>query len=427
MREAERDWQGRPGHDERQRATPDCSPHRKFRIAHLSFQPVENDARVERARGALIEAGFECPLVAPGYGLHVPFMTWRHKAAVATLYSASARMGYAAARIAFFSFAHHRQALRVLTGLQPDAIHAHDWDAAVVAAAAAGLLGVPFAYDAHEFAAEMHAERRGWRLAVAPLIRALEGPSAQQAAFVISVGEALGETIRRNLRLNQAPITIRNIPDREPLCALDHRANRSDDEFLLHYHGILARGRGLETALAAMEHLPARFRLRLTGIWRQPAFEREVKTILASQPFGGRVELAPPLPHAALVDHAAEADIGLCLLSGTTPHDRAALPNKVFEYLYAGLSVVESGSDEVASIIKAAECGASVPPDDPKSLARLLASWNREKVNGMRRAALLAAQTFNWNLEKRRLAAAWRTVLERSSGSALNILASAEE
>jgi glycosyltransferase involved in cell wall biosynthesis len=381
-----------------------------MRIAHVTFQPTEGDARVERARDAMAEAGYSCPIVEPGRDFALPAMTPKHKARVALLYGSSSRLGAAAAEAAFFSFAHHRQALEALLRLAPDAIHAHDWDGVIVAAAAAQRLGVPFAYDAHEFAAEMHSERLGWRLLVAPLIRKLEGLAARRAIFVIAVGDTIGEALEQSLDLANRPITVRNIPDIAPLANLPYRTASSRATILLHYHGTLARGRGIESAVATMDHLPAHFRLRLTGPWRQRAFERHVKGLLAARPADGRIFLVPPLPHAELVSHAAQADIGLCLLAGKTRHDRGALPNKIFEYLHAGLAIVGSGSDEVARLIGMVGCGASVPPDSPEIIARLLKDWSPETIEAMRRAALRGAEAFAWAQEKRRLVAAWDAV-----------------
>ena len=387
------------------------------RIAHITLQPTQNDARVARAVACLEAAGYACPLVgpsrdaAPGFGL--PAMTRGHKMRIALTFGPAARTGYRAAHRAFFALPHHRAALRALIAARPDAIHAHDWDGLVVAEAAARQLRAPFAYDAHELAAEMHAERRGWRLVVAPLIRRLEGPAARRAAFTITVGPRLAASLRDRLALDDPVAVIRNIPPIHPVGPPAPRPHGA--RLLLHYHGILARGRGLETALDALEMLPADTALRLTGPWRQPAFQAAVEARVRARPRDGRLTIHPAVPPAELVAHAASADIGLCLLSGDTAHDRVALPNKLFEYLNAGLAVLVSGSDEMADIVRAHRCGlvlgrAGGAPT-PRDLAVAVAALGRDDIVTMRRNALAAARAMTWSAEAARLVALWDAVL----------------
>ena len=392
-------------------------------IAHVTLQPVESDARVGRARAALEEAGFACPLVGPGFGFNLAPMTAIQKLRIALAYGLSGRFGDGAARAGFFTLPVHRQAVSTLIGMRPEAMHAHDWDGAIVADAAARRLGIPFAYDAHEYAAEMHAERRGWRLTVAPMIRALEGPTARRAAFVVAVSDRLARAMAENLPLLDTPITVRNFPDGPIPANAASRPIVLDRRIHLHYHGILARGRGIETILAALERLPDRFTLRLTGPWRQPAFEAEVRALLMTKPkLALRVVFVEALPPERLVAHAAEADVGLCLLAGATIHDKGALPNKLFEYLHAGLVIVASGSQEIADIVERTGCGVIVAPGDADALVATLTALDPRTIEKMRTAAIAAAGDSSGIVKKRNSSRLGKMFWNRSRhrGSFLN-------
>ncbi|MGK2962835.1 MAG: glycosyltransferase family 4 protein [Gemmatimonadaceae bacterium] len=63
------------------------------------------------------------------------------------------------------------------------------------------------------------------------------------------------------------------------------------------------------------------------------------------------------------------ASIGLAAYVRDAPQ---SLPNKIFEYLSAGLPVVSSLGDEAARVLMANQCGVTYTPGDPDSLLRSL-------------------------------------------------------
>lgn len=383
------------------RTRDDARLARAERVCHVTLQPLQSDARVKRALSAMREAGIDCPVVGPGHGVRQQVLDARAKLATALLYTTVGAFGTGGATRAFFMRPAHREALAALVATRPDAIHAHDWDGCIVAAAAAAALDVPFVYDAHEFAAEMHIERIAWRVTVAPLIRRLEGPAARAATRVISVSPMLGQMLQERLRLDRPVLTVRNVPQALPVQLRDRPAG---DPLLLHYHGVLARGRGIELALDAVLNAATPVRLRLLGPWRQAAMQREVEDRLAGAANAARVLIEPAVPHDQLIAKASDADLGLCLLPDPSVHNRIALPNKLFEYLYAGIVPVVSGSDEMAAIVARYRCGFVLDPQKPgEALAALIPTLTRDRIEAMRLRCLDAARDFSWENEKRTL------------------------
>lgn len=383
------------------RTRDDARLARARRVCHVTLQPLDNDARVKRSLGAMREAGIDCPVVGPGHGVGQRVLDARAKLTTALLYRTVGTFGVRGARRAFFMLPAHREALDAVIAARPDAIHAHDWDGCIVAASAAAALEIPFVYDAHEFAAEMHIERPAWRMTVAPLIRRLEGPAARAAARVVSVSPMLGEILRERLRLDRPVLTVRNIPQAVPV---EMRMRSPQQPLLLHYHGVLARGRGIEIALDTVLNSEAPVQLRLLGPWRQAAMEREVADRLAGAPHASRVRIEPAIAHGELIAKASEADLGLCLLPDESIHNRIALPNKLFEYLYAGIVPIVSGSDEMAAIVERHRCGFVLDARRPgEELAALLPTLTRKRVDAMRLRCLDAARGFSWENEARTL------------------------
>jgi glycosyltransferase involved in cell wall biosynthesis len=376
-------------------------------IAHITLQQYDSDARVLRAVQALEAAGYSCPVVAPGLGFDLPNYSVAYKARIALTFGSAARLGKLMAERAFFALPHHRAAVEALVMLSPDAIHAHDWDGLLVARRAAQILQIPYSYDSHELAGHMHGDRVIWAATIRPLIRLLEGEAARDAVFVVAVGELHARELKRFLGIDSLCVVVRNISQLSALNVLPMRAENAP--ILLHYHGALAGGRGLETAIDALALLPQHFVLRLTGPWRQAGLERKLRSRLERKGLRERVRLKASMPHEQLVSHASEADIGLCLLTGGSRHNAIALPNKIFDYLKAGIVVTTYGMKDVG-FLQNAGAGIILADDLPKTLASALASLDRSRIDAMRVNALHLAKLHHWNGDALILVRAWNDV-----------------
>lgn len=379
-----------------------------MRIAHITLQPYENDARVLRAIDALENEGFECPVVAPGHGFQIPRFDFVQKAKTASVFALGARFGARRARRAFFHISHYRDAVNALVEIRPDAIHAHDWDGLFVGAEAAERLQVPFIYDSHEFAAHMHSTRRLWRASYGALINALEPTTVRAASSVIVVSDGHGKAMQKQLSITSPIHVVRNISNSTALATPHTRTGA--DTILLHYHGALAEGRGIEIAIKSLTQVPVQFRLRLTGPWLQEAFKAEILALIDRLRLRDRIDLVAPVRHDQLVRHASTADIGLCLLPSENMHNAIALPNKVFDYLKAGIPIIASGTRELAFL---EQTGAAIimEHDSVTDFVSCLLSFNLESLQARKVAALQHAYNNEWKDDAKQLIICWSNIL----------------
>jgi len=82
-----------------------------------------------------------------------------------------------------------------------------------------------------------------------------------------------------------------------------------------------------------------------------------------------RVHLLPPVLPDELLAVTASADVGLVLLEDTCLNHRLALPNKLFEYLAAGVPVLASDLPELRRVVETYRVGCVVDPANPGALA----------------------------------------------------------
>ena len=85
------------------------------------------------------------------------------------------------------------------------------------------------------------------------------------------------------------------------------------------------------------------------------------------------------------------------MLEDTCLNHRYALPNKLFDYVHAGIPVLGADLDEVRSIIARFDIGQTADPSDPDSIAAALRTMMHEELQQRWRSNLpQAAETFTW-------------------------------
>ncbi|HRZ08122.1 MAG TPA: glycosyltransferase family 4 protein [Candidatus Competibacteraceae bacterium] len=120
-----------------------------------------------------------------------------------------------------------------------------------------------------------------------------------------------------------------------------------------------------------------------------------------------------PVNKAKLAGLMAATDVGMQILANVPAFYYGTSPNKFFDYIAAGLPVLNNYPGWLAGIITEHECGYAAPPDDPVAFANALihAADHRDELRRMgQRARALAQSEYNRDL----LAARFVTWLEKA-------------
>jgi len=99
-------------------------------------------------------------------------------------------------------------------------------------------------------------------------------------------------------------------------------------------------------------------------------------------------------------------------------NNRFCLPNKLFEYLMAGLAVVGSDLPELRKVIMGHNVGRVFNPEDPQDIARALNDLleDEEQLARMKRNALHAVRAvYNWQAESVKLLKAYESLVAVSA------------
>ena len=366
------------------------------RVTMLVRNPFTNDTRVEREARTLTAAGYRVTVVADG-APGLPTTEERDGVTVKRI----ARRG---PRLPGLRFVTHVWRLRrAVEGTRPDIVHAHDADALQSAGPAAARLRVPLVYDSHEL--WLGRTARGRSRLYDWLNRAwyglVERRYARRAALVIVANPGVAPELERRYGIRGVrhvanyPVEAEPVPARDLRSLPDAAAIPAEAPIILYLGAVMAH-RGDEEIVRALADVGG---AHLVCLGAAGPHVGAIRTEIQRLGLEGRVHLLPPVPSQEVVPFAGSAAIGVSLVQPASLSYRLALPNKLFQYMAAGLPVVASDFPDVRSVVEGSGAGVVVDPTDVDAVARalreLLGDPSRARAMGDagRRAV---RERFNW-------------------------------
>lgn len=260
-------------------------------------------------------------------------------------------------------------------GADTDVWHLHDFPA-LSAIAPRLASSVPYVYDSHEIyfaagtAARLPAAVRGW-------LARTERRLARRSAGLVTVNDACAAELSRlgapyTIVVHNCPPLVEVVPAGDPLRAA---CGISPDVPVILYHGLLARDRGLEQLVEAMDDPRlAGAHLALLGYGES---REALRLLAAARPGPARIHVLDAVPIDALPAWVAPADVEALPIQPTTLNHRLSTPNKLFEAIAAGVPVVASDFPAMRAIViggPGGTLGELCDPTDPRSIASAIAT-----------------------------------------------------
>lgn len=356
-----------------------------MRVCHLTSVHPAHDTRIfEKECLSLVEAGYDVYLVAPA-----AHSTRDRGVTIAAVPPARGRLQRVVVTTA-------RVLLRALQ-VRATVYHFHDPELIPVGLVLR-LLGKHVIYDVHEDVPadilNKHYLARGIRAVLSRLVDVGERAAARAFTRVLAATPAIA---RRYPHSHCA--LVQNFPAWTEL-ATPNGTPYATRPPVVTYVGLLQEIRGVVEMVRAVEAVAARQRVQfvLAGRFDTPALETRVRATAAWQ----HVDYRGVLPRAAVAQLFAKARVGLVLFHPTANHIESQ-PNKLFEYMAAGLPVIASRFPLWQEIVEGNGCGLVVDPLDPAAIASaidwLLAHPAEAEAMGARGRDAVR-ERFNWPREE---------------------------
>jgi glycosyltransferase involved in cell wall biosynthesis len=129
-----------------------------------------------------------------------------------------------------------------------------------------------------------------------------------------------------------------------------------------------------------------------------------------------RVKFIPKLPWNMLMRYTRSADAGLTLDKNSNMNYDFSLPNKLFDYISAGIPVIGSKIKEVAKIILEYRCGIVIPEVTPEEISKAIIKLriDRSLLTELKLNSIIASKSLTWEKESLKVKDFYRLILNKS-------------
>ncbi|MEA3317338.1 MAG: glycosyltransferase, partial [Bacteroidota bacterium] len=240
-----------------------------------------------------------------------------------------------------------------------DILVANDLDSLLANYLVSCIKRKPLVYDSHEYYTEVpELVNRPFPKKIWLLIEKAILPRIKHA---YTVSNEIAITYNKLYNINMS--LIRNVP-----YYLNGNISRNshNKEKVILYQGSLNIGRGLEPMIDAMKYLD-NFKLQIIG---SGDLSDELKDRVQNQKLNDKIEFLGKIPFCDLPQYTINADIGIALEENIGLNYYYALPNKLFDYIQAGVPVLVSPFPEMQQIVQEYDIGTVYDHSNPEVLAK---------------------------------------------------------
>lgn len=360
------------------------------KIATVSvINDLFTDHRVYKTCKVLIDSGYEVNLIGRKLPGSLPLPTWPFNATRMSLLFKTGPL--------FYFFFNLRLFFRLLFR-KSDLLFANDLDTLLPNYLISKLKNLPLIYDSHELFTEVPEllnssfKRKIWLKLEAKIIPNLK--------VCITVNQSIASIFEKKygVKFN----VIRNIPEQINAYIPSTRNELklpTDKKIILLQGAGINIDRGAEELIDAMVYIndSVLYIIGSGDIWN--LLEEKVKIKGLSQ----KVVLIKKLPKDKLMSYTAHADLGVSIDKNTNANYYYSLPNKIFDYIHAGVPVLASRLPEIEQIITQYQIGTYIDSHEPTHIAEVINNlFSSTQLNEFKRNTAIASAELNWKNERKK-------------------------
>lgn len=286
-----------------------------------------------------------------------------------------------------------------------DLLLSNDLDTILPTFFISSLKRIKMIYDSHEYFTETP-ELVG-RPRVQRVWKRIEEFVVPKLDEMITVCDSIAELFREKYGVKVH--VIRNIPMRK---ALPAKVDKKTLGLPLDKHILVLQGsginiqRGAEELVESMRYLDDCFLMIIGGGDVLPM----LKEMVVELGLGERVLFLPRMPYANMMAYTQHAELGFCLDKDTNLNYRFSLPNKLFDFIQAGVPVVASHLTEIERIIRQYDLGLFVENHDPETIASVVRDGlsDADRIKRWKENLAVAACDLCWENEEKVLLSVYK-------------------
>ncbi|HLV23621.1 MAG TPA: glycosyltransferase [Moheibacter sp.] len=362
---------------------------KKRKIITSVINNFQGDQRVQKVCNSLIKFGFEIEVVATDLRgdpqLNFPYPI--HKL---HLSRQNGMQMYLA-----FNWKLFRKLLKITK--KEDILLANDLDALLPNYLVSKIKGCELVLDSHEIFSEAPTlHNRPFRKSI---WKFLEKSILPKIKHFYTVSKGYADWFEKEYHVQ--PEIIMNVPVvKTAFEELNIKLPETQpDEKILIYQGAINFSRGIEKMIEAMQFLE-KVQLWIIGIGPKKA---EFEALTSALNLEKKVKFIGQVPPSQLKLITPKADLGLSLEEDFGISYRFALPNKIFDYIHAGIPILGTNLPEIKKTIEEFKIGKTIQNHEPQHIAQMIQEMLKEGETPYRENLKEAAEVFNWENEEKKL------------------------
>ncbi|MCT4583182.1 MAG: glycosyltransferase [Flavobacteriales bacterium] len=283
----------------------------------------------------------------------------------------------------------------VLLFKKVDIYHANDLDTLLANYLAAKIRGKKLVYDSHEYflgvpEIQGRAAKKVWA--------AIERFIFPKLEIIFTVNQSIADLYEKDY--GKKLKIVRNLPLQQ---TIEKVKTRLDLKMPNDKRIIILQGAGINVDRGAEELLEAvalsdDYVLYIVGTGD---VIEDLKRRARQADLQNKVVFVGRVPYPEMMQYTLNADVGVTLDKDTNINYRFSLPNKIFDYMKAGIPIVASNLKEVANIIHTYNVGVVIKDHTPHTILEGLnaALQDQEQVKVFARNGLKGVEELNWENE----------------------------
>ena len=274
-----------------------------------------------------------------------------------------------------------------------DVIYANDTDTLVGCYMAAKLKRKPIVWDAHEMFPEVP-ELVG-RERVKRFWRGIEDRIVPKLKYCFTVCESIAGIYRERYGVEMK--VVRNVPMQGKRLERKHHEGTP----ILLYQGAVNIGRGVDWMIDAMEYLEG---MRFVVVGDGDELQK-MKDYAAKKPWSERIKFKGRMRPEDLRKVTVEADMGISLLDNMGLNYYYSLPNRLADFVQAGVPVLATDFPEIRRVVKGYGIGSLIEGHEAKEIAEKvkegLRYWGEMKKEEREEIFEKARKGLSWEVDKK--------------------------
>ncbi len=257
---------------------------------------------------------------------------------------------------------------------------------------------IPLVYDSHEYFTEVPELVN--RKHIQAIWKFIERKLFPKVTDTITVNDSIADLYYNNY--GTRPHVVRNIPRRNnsPRKVTRESLGLPDDSYIIILQGSgINVQRGAEELVEAMQFVDNTILLIIGGGDVIALLEDMVNKLSLNN----KVIFKPRLPYEQMMQYTAIADLGVTLDKSTNLNYKYSLPNKLFDYIQAGIPILSSALPEIEKIILKYQVGDFIPDHSPSSISEKINHLlkNQALMMKWKKNCSFAAEKLTWENEEK--------------------------